>query len=52
VIFGWKPGQPSKFRPILAAQETLTNFHWDDAKKKNLKKNYFFFFFKMADSKN
>jgi hypothetical protein len=51
VIFGWKPGQPSKFRPILAAQETLTNFHWDDAKKK-IKKKLKNFFFKMADSKN
>jgi hypothetical protein len=32
VIFGWKPELSSKFRPILDTQETLTNFHGDEAK--------------------
>ena len=27
-----------KFRPILDTQETLTNFHGDEAKKKNFEK--------------
>ena len=40
VIFGWKPGQSSKFRPILDIQEPLTDFHGNEAKK-----------IKMADSK-
>ena len=46
VVLGWKPGQSSKFRQILATQETLTDFHGDEAKKKKSEKN-----FKMADSK-
>jgi hypothetical protein len=32
VIFGWKPGWSSKFRPILDSNVGLTNFHVDDAK--------------------
>ena len=42
VVFSWKPGQSSKFRLILATQETLTDFHGDEAKKiqdGRLKKN-------------
>jgi hypothetical protein len=39
VIFGLKPGESSKFRPILDTQKTLPNFHGDEAKKK-------FFFWK------
>ena len=45
VILGWKPGQASKFRPILANQETLTDFHGDEARNfqnGQLKKAEFF----------
>ena len=31
VILRWKPGKSSKFRPILAIQETLTDFYGDQA---------------------
>ena len=30
---GWKPGQSSKFRPILATQKPLTAFHRIKQKK-------------------
>jgi hypothetical protein len=45
---GWKPGKSTKFRPILATQETLTDFHGDEANKIFifLKRN-----FKMAATK-
>ena len=43
MIFGLKPGESSKFQPILDTQETLTNFHGDEAK--------FFFFFGKNKSK-
>ena len=33
VVLGWKPGKSSKNRTILATQETLTDFHGDEAKK-------------------
>ena len=33
VVLGWKPEKSTKFRPILATQETLTDFHGDEAKK-------------------
>ena len=33
VVLGWKPELSSKCRPILATQETLTDFHGDVAKK-------------------
>ena len=49
VVLGWKPELSSKCRPILATQETLTDFQGVDA--------FLSFFFwkkksKMADSKN
>lgn len=33
VVLGWKPGQSSKFRPILTSQDALTDFHGGEAKK-------------------
>jgi hypothetical protein len=32
VGLGWKPGKSSKFPPILATQETLTDFQGNEAK--------------------
>ena len=39
-VLGWKPGRSSKFRPILATQETLTDIHGDETKKIELKKHF------------
>ena len=33
-VLGWKPGRSSKFRPTLGTQETLTDNHGDETKKK------------------
>ena len=46
VIFGWKPGKSSKFRPIHPRNFDWSSWEWSE--KKNQNQN----FFKKAESKN